>query len=133
MYVILFRWMYSLIFINDYIKLFTFKIIIEFMYMILFFIHCTDLVEITLQKRNTCFTDNNTKRLTAKIHLAAVADMKGLCYHYLYQTLKPWQINQKICIELSIDPIIKSRKTLVFSKITKSKTPSLMFLLTFTK
>ena len=85
------------------------------MYMLLCFIHCTDLVDITLQKRNNCFTDSNTKRLTAKIHLAAASDMKGLCYQYLYQTLKHWQINQKIGIEFSIERIIKSQNTLVFS------------------
>ena len=52
-YVILFLLMYSMISINDFIKLFTFKIIIEFDVHILLFIPGTDLVEITLHKRDT--------------------------------------------------------------------------------
>ena len=53
-YVILFLLMYSMIAINDFIKLFTFKIIIEFyVYDTFFFFNCTDLVEITFHKRDT--------------------------------------------------------------------------------
>ena len=54
--------------INDYIKLFTFKIVIEFYVYDTFFINCTDLVEITLHERNNCFTDSNPRRLTVKIY-----------------------------------------------------------------
>ena len=83
------------------------------MFMILFFIPGTDLVEITLHKKRYCFTDSNPRRLSGKIYLPLlIATLLPLKFILDFKNLAH---KSKIYKELSIDPIIKSRPTLVFS------------------
>ena len=45
------------------------KSIIDFIYMILFFINCTDFSRNYFTQKRYCFTDNNPRRLNGKNYL----------------------------------------------------------------
>ena len=112
----------------------TLKLYRIYVYNILFLIHCTDLVEITIQKRNNCLTDSNPRGLTGQNSSCRRRWYERTLLSIFISKFKPLANKSKNLYRVKHWSDNKESKNSCFlSKIIKSKTPSLMFLLTFTK